>query len=96
MAIVILDYFSDEEGFFSSSLMLLSALSGLPLKVLFAQQLFCLLLLESFRCMFFVVDIYISNISNVILIFLMSFWFCRQSYVCIEKLLQEITNLCIG
>lgn len=88
-------FLSDEDVCFFSSLLLPFALSGLPLKALFDQQPFCLLLLESFRYMFFVDVIYISNIS-VILIFLMSFWFCRQSYVYIEKLLQEITNLCIG
>lgn len=89
-------FLSDEDAcFFFSSLLLLSALSGLPLKVLCAQQPFCLLLLESFRYMFFFVVFYISN-TSVILIFLMSFWFCRQSYVYIEKLHQKITNLCIG
>lgn len=63
--------------------MLLSALSGLHVKALSAQHPFCLLLLESFRCMFvvcyypFLIDQCIINILNVFLVL--------QAVICLHR-----------
>jgi len=74
---------------FFSSLMLLSVLSGLPLKEVFARQPFCLLLLESFRCIFVVIVIVITTI--IIIIFFIDK--CNFNGLCVFLVLQSVICL---